>query len=403
MTQVATLPFDPADPGFRADPHPTWRALRERAPVLRLGDGRGWCVTGYAEVRSLLRDPRVGFSSDGGDPAPVADGGHPLARARAGAVRLLRAWMHGRNPEDHARLRRLTRGIFSPAAVERRRLRVERLVEESVERATARGRMDVLGDFAQPLALTTAAEVVGIPPDIERGLAGWAREMVHGQEIWPTRAGRERGLLALAALTPQLRGIVDPPDGTLLAELRRALAARLVSDEEVLANAAMYFFTAQITTQHLIGNGVLALLRNREQWDLVREDPGTMPVAVEELLRFDTPVPMIKRMVLSDLDFAGETLQHGDRVLLVLAAAHRDPAAFPAPHLLDVTRSPNPHLAFGHDAYYCVGAALARLEADVAISALVRLPSPPRLATSAPEWDDTFAIRGLRSLPVDLA
>jgi cytochrome P450 len=147
---------------------------------------------------------------------------------------------------------------------------------------------------------------------------------------------------------------------------------------------------------------VLALLRNRDQWELLRERPDATETAVEELLRYDTPGPVLQRPVNEELSIEGARLARGERVLLVLAAANRDPAAFAEPDRLDIERSPNPHLGFGHDAHYCLGAALARLETEVAIRVLVRRVPHARLAVREPEWEDSFAARGLKSLPLEL-
>jgi len=402
VTATATPLLDPADPAFRADPYPTWRALREGGSVRRLEDTRDWIVTGYREVRTLLRDPRTGYAGAEPEPAPTTDIDVPFVRARAKALSILETFMHRRAPEDHKRLRRVARPALNEPAAKARRARMEELVDASVERALANGGMDVIADLARPLAVTIAAELVGIPAQVRSQLDGWGREMTYWIEIWPTPVERERGILAMASLAPRLREI-SPESGTILAALRQANADGQITEDEAISHAALFFLAAHVTTVNLIGNGLLALVRNPNQWQLLRERPAAIASAVEELLRFDTPGPAIKRRAREDIEVGPHAISRGDLIVLSLAAANRDPAAFPEPDRLDLTRSPNPHLSFGHDAHYCLGAAFARLEAQIAIGTLARSVARIRLATEEPEREDWFVVRGLKSLPIEFA
>jgi cytochrome P450 len=411
MTGVpaATAPaFEPRDRAFVADPYPTLHKLRRHSPVTRLEDRGAWAVTGYAQVRSLLRDPRSGFASATDEPVRSRDTGgeQSILSARDYTLTLFSLWMQGRPSGDHARLRRLARGIFSPSAVAAWQERIQGLVDERVEQALAHGGMDVIEDLGRPLALTIAAEFVGIPAEVQPALGGFARELAHRLDVWPTPAGRERGVLAVAALAPHLRELVrewrsaPSAEDNLLSSLARASAEGALSEEEAVSHAAIFFFAGHVTTQHVIGNGVLALLQHPDQWELLRARPEAIGTAVEEFLRYDTPGPVAQRVATEDIEIDGQTIARGDLILLLLAGANRDPAVFSEPDSLDVTRSPNLHLSFGHGPYHCLGAAFARLEAKLAIGTLVRRLPPPRLATAALEWEDTFVVRGLRSLPI---
>jgi pimeloyl-[acyl-carrier protein] synthase len=397
--------LDPADPAFRADPYSFYRALREQGPAVLLADTRAWAVSGYEQVRTLLRDPRL-------RPQPLAPAveappsDHLVLRAHQDAERLLASFMHHRARADHARLRRLVTPAFSPSRVEARRARIQSLTDKRIEDGLSRGRLDVVRDLGWPLSMTVIAEVVGVPERLLPAASKWARELVYRLKAVPTAVEKERGRLAvvgLAGLVRELTSDGTPPglaDEGLLWALERARREGALSEEEVVAQCTVFLLVGHITTQHLVGNGVLALLRNPDQWELLRARPELIGTAVEELVRYDTPAPVLPCIASEDLEVAGETIRRGEAVLLLLSAAHRDPAVFADPDRLDITRSPNPHLGFGHGAHHCVGAALATLEARVAIGTLVRRVAAPRLETEALEWTDALPVRGLTSLPI---
>jgi cytochrome P450 len=397
--------LDPADPAFRADPYAVYRELRERAPVTRLSAGQAWLVTGYEEVRTLLRDPRVGTATPP-EPRATSPSASRFLRARQDAGRLFASFMYER-PSDHARLRPLLQPALSPSRVAVRRDRIQQLTDERMDEALARGTMDVVADLGRPLSRTVVLELLGVPPEMHAACGAAAGDLVYKVDNFTLSPARqERGLLAMVALASNLRDLISrwrahpPAERSLLWELEQARARGEMSEEEVVGHGALLLLAGHVTTQHLVGNGVLALLRNPGQWELLRADPELIETAVEELLRYDTPSAAILREALADFAIAGETIRAGDRLALLLGAAHRDPAAFSDPDRLDITRSPNPHLGFGHGAHYCIGAALARLEARIMIGTLVRRIPMPRLAGDELEWEDTLAVRGLKSLPI---
>jgi cytochrome P450 len=216
----------------------------------------------------------------------------------------------------------------------------------------------------------------------------------------------ERALMAMMALGSRLRELISdwrarpPTEGGLLWELERARSRGEMSEEEVVGNGALLITTGHVTAENLVGNGVLALLRNPDQWELLRTRPELIDSAVEELLRYDSPVAATPRTAVADLSIAGETIRAGEQIALLFGAANRDPSIFVDPDRLDISRSPNPHLGFGYGAHYCIGAALARLEARVMIGTLVRRVPAARLQGAPLEWEDTLMIRGLKSLPI---
>jgi cytochrome P450 len=392
--------FDPLDAAFVADPHPTYRAWRAQGPVVRLAERDTWAVIGHAQARSLLADPRVVAHRAHEPAATDVAFAHPLVRARADATQLFASFVHHRPPPDHARLRRLIAPAFSPRQVAARRMRAQELCEASVDAGLARGRMDVVGDLARPLALTVSGELLGIPAALHDELGALARDLARALEPFrPSAAARERGVLAMIALAERLRELLrdERLDG-LLGSLQRAAARGEISEPEVVGHGALLLFAGHLTTQHLIGNGVLALLGAPDQWRRLCEQPELVEHAVEESLRFDPPSPVAPRRLLADVEVGRLTLRAGDPVWMLLAAANRDPAAFPAPDAFDLTRRPNPHLAFGHGAHRCVGAALARLEAQAAIGALARRVPAVRLA-GEPTWERS-TLRGPATLEV---
>jgi cytochrome P450 len=400
--------FDPADPGVRADPYVVYRELREHAPVTRILNRLSWAVTRYDDVRALLRDPRVGTVSPLKQ-REIPRSPNTFLRAREDAKRLFASFMHGRAADDHARLRRLVMPAFAPSAVAARGTRIEQLTDNRIDEALARGRMDIVGDLGRPVALTIASELLGLPQEMQAACGAAAGDLMYKLDTFTlTPVRQERGLLAMIALASHLRDLlsrwrVHPPaqDGLLWA-LERARSRGELSEQEVVGHGAMLLFTGHITTQHVVGNGVLALLRNPDQWELLRARPELIETAVEEILRYDPPAAVLPRTALADVAIAGETIPQGDHIGLLLGAAYRDPAIFVDPDRLDITRSPNPHFGFGYDAHYCVGAALARLEARIMIGTLVRRLPAPRLEGEQFEWEDTVTVRGLRALPVVL-
>jgi cytochrome P450 len=402
-SQVTSAPVHLADPAFRSDPYVLYRELRERAPVTRLSARGPWAVTGYAENRSFLRDPRLGAE----EPPPLPGGptdAHRYLRVREETRQLFSLFMLYRPTADHARLRRLIQPAFSPSRVIARRARIQDFTDEVLDRAVARGRLDVVNELGRPVALAIAMDLAGIPEAMRPEVAGQASELFHRLATRP--AVRERGLLALTALAPRLRELIaewqvrPPDDDNLLWSLEQARTQGALSEDEVIAHGVLLLLSGHLTTQHLTGNGVLALLRHPDQWDLLRARPQLIETAVDELIRYDSPGTMMQRTALDEIEAGDETIRRGDRVFLLLGAANRDPAVFADPDRLDITRSPNPHIGFGGGVHACPGAGLARLEAEVVIGSLVRRLPPPRLETEALEWEEASQVRGLVSLPI---
>jgi cytochrome P450 len=394
--------FNPLRPALRVDPHPFYRALREKDPFHRSRAADGWILTRYADVQAVLGDRT--FSADERNLRRWS-----RIRARQGRAGLPdpyeseRASMLRLDPPDHTRLRTLVSKAFTPRAVERMRPTVEKYVAETLGRLEGRRTMELIGDFAAPLPVSVIAEMLGVPVTDRDRFRHWSDEAVRtlGDN---TIADRLRALAAMDELGAYLEGIAEErrrePREDLLSELVRAEeAGERLSRTELFTTCVLLLVAGNETTAKLIGNAVLALLAHPDQLALLRREPERIPGAIDELLRYDGPVQLTSRMVTEDREFRGQRLRRGQQLGLGLAAANRDPEQFEDPDRLDVTRSDVKHLALGHGQHFCLGSQLARLEGVLALEALVtRFPG---LRLDGPvAWGDNTVLRGPRSLPL---
>ncbi|MDP9364715.1 MAG: cytochrome P450 [Chloroflexota bacterium] len=390
---------------FVADPYPVYDRLREEAPVYRSEAVGAWVLTRYDDVAATLKDPRR-LSSRGRFSA-VLDRLEPDERPRFRpledhfAVGLL-----GSDPPDHTRLRGLINRAFTPRVVEALRPRVQQIVDGLLDAVRDRGGMDAIADFAYPLPATVIAELLGAPHDTLDEFKRWSDGILSfqgtGQTSPETLDRAQRDLLEMRAfLTELLEHRRHAPADDLLSRMVAAEAdGDKLSSAELLTTCVTLLTAGHETTTNLIGNGLLSLLRHPDQLRRLRDDPALMPTAVEEMLRFESPLQRNPRRVAEDLELGGQTLRRGDFVLQVLGAANHDPARFPDPHRFDVARQPNRHLAFGHGIHFCLGAPLARIEAPIALGALIERFPDLRLATDAPDWQPHGLLRALKALPV---
>jgi cytochrome P450 len=400
---VPTL-FNPYDPQYIADPHAFYARLRGTAPVQRatLPDGQGvWLLTGYAEVEAAFADPRLVK-----DPRN-ARSPDDLARmpARPEETRYLRSNMLSRDPPDHTRLRRLVSKAFTPRMVEQLRPRVQAIADALLDAVAGRGEMDLIDDYAFPLPITVIAEMLGIPAGDRAQFRDWSDALLTA--IPPQPAG-PAAVAAAEGLRRYLQSRFEerrraPTEDLITGLLQAEEAGDKLGKEELQGMVYLLLVAGYETTANLIGSGVLALLQHPDQLARLRSDPGLLPSAVEELLRFCAPVATSTlRYAAEDVTLGGAVIPKGDMVFVVIAAANRDPARFPSPDALDLTRADNKHLAFGHGIHYCLGAPLARLEGEIALGTLLRRMPELRLGV-APEaltWRPNFALRGLVKLPV---
>jgi cytochrome P450 len=397
-----TVPATPlVDPAVLADPHPALAALRESGPVHRVDMSMGlpvWMVTRYDDVLAALSDPRLSNDPHHASALTEVLRGDFLSRSMIGA-----------DPPEHTRLRRLVSKAFTARRVEGLRPRVQEITDALLDRITPRGSAELVGEFALPLPVTVIGELLGVPEAERDRFRSWTDEMLDrpfdpGSDMARVTAARERMHGYLADLVATKRA--HPADDLLTDLVEATDEGERLDAQELLAMTFLLLIAGYVTTVSLIGNGTLALLRHPDQLARLRADPSLVPQAVEELLRFDGPVnPGLTRYALEDLEIGGVPIPRGDMVLLAIAAADRDPDRFPAPDRLDVGSADPGHLAFGHGVHYCLGAPLARLEGQVAFTAL--LTRLPELALAVPEdqlrWTGGGVLRGLRELPVTFA
>ncbi len=397
--------IDLADPANQCDPYPAYAWLREHEPAHWSARLKMWVITRWEDVQRILQDP-VRYSSDRFRRIPPA-----LARRRPDiedVARVLRDWAVYRDPPDHTRLRGLLNKAFTPRRVESMAPRIQCVVDELLDAAAERGGMDVIADFAFPLPATVIAALLGIPSDDVPRMKTWSDQIA--AYVGGAQAGGDtideagRGLAAIVEYFRELirarRG-----EGEDLISLMLAAEDRgdMFTREEVVSNCVLLLFAGHETTTNLLGNGLFHLLRHPQQLALLRADPRLMPAAIEELLRYDPPVAGKIKIAAQDLEIHGRPVREGDLVAIMLAAANRDPRRFDDPDALLITRAPGQHLAFGYGIHFCLGAALARLEAQIALAALLRRFRELTLLEQKPRWRPQIFFRGLATLPVACA
>jgi cytochrome P450 len=394
------------DPVFKADPYPTYARLRSSAPVHRatMPDGRGvWLITRYEDVLAVLKDERfVKNWRSALTPEQLAE--IPPIPA---VMKPLSQNMLDTDPPDHERLRALVSKAFTPRLIERMRPRVQAIADGLLDAVQDRGDMDLIDDYAFPLPITVIAELLGVPAEDRNNFREWSDAAVSGNA---SQEYLEEILIPhMQAFTDYLRALFEekhanPKDDLVSALVQAEEAGDRLSEDELLGMVFLLLVAGHETTVNLIGNGVLALLQHPDQLRKLEDDPSLFKPAVEELLRYDGPVETsTERFAREDVDMGGTVIPRGEMVLVVLAAADRDPERFSDPDDLDITRTDNRHLAFGKGIHHCLGAPLARMEGQIAISTLLRRMPNLRLKGS-PEslsWRPGMILRGLRGLPVE--
>ena len=394
---MGEVTFNPMDPEFVADPYPTYRRLRTEDPVHQNPLGF-WVLTRYEDVMATLRDARAVKE-------PIA----AFVAARFGAaVPAIGFSMLDRDPPDHTRLRGLVSKAFTPKMVERLRPEVQAIVDGLLDGVEGAGTMDLIEQFAYPLPVTVICQMLGVPVEDRERFKQWGLDIARGLDaimLPPDSEVARRSVASRHALTGYFRELIaerrTTPRADVLSDLIAAEeAGDRLSEPELLATCILLLIAGHETTVNLIGNGTLALLRHPDQIRLLRERPGLIGSAVEELLRFDGPVQRTARIPSEDITIDGRTILKGELVMPFIGAADRDPAQFPDPDRLDITRTDNRHVAFGLGIHFCLGAPLARLEGQIAIDTLVRRMPRLALATERPAFRPSLTLRGLESLPV---
>lgn len=398
--------YDPRLPAIMADPYPAFRRLRDTEPVHWSAVLRGWVLTAYRDVRAALFDPRL--SADRITPFMTSLSAEKHAEL-SGLERMLTHWAVFVDPPDHTRLRGLMNRAFTPRAIASLEAGIAAIVEHLIDEFAERDEIDLIADFAYPLPATVIAGILGVPPtDIHR-FKDWSHDLaafVGGAQAMPDKYARAcRGI---AEMDGYFRAIVRarrqaPAQNDVIGALVAAEeSGRVMSEDELVATAILILFAGHETTTNLIGNGMLALLRHPAELQRLRDQPALGDRAVEEMLRYDGPAASVTRVARQDMKIAGTRVAAGDRLFLMLNAANRDPAVFPDPDRLDITRTGPQNLAFGYGPHYCVGAPLARLEARIAFAQLLRRFDEIGVAGERLDWTDNLVLRGMKTLPLRL-
>lgn len=387
-----------------ADPYPLYADLRQNNPVCWDKNLGGWVVTRYADVHALLRDKRMSSSQLDqlmGQLSPEQQTGtQPLRQILTGRLLLT-------DDPDHRRLRSLMQLAFTPRRVRQMTEFIQQSINEMLDRLQSAGKMDLIADFADPLPSHVITGMLGLPPEDHLQFKGWTDDIYGflGVSAEPVASRAERANGSARQLHSYLNDLftkirLHPRDDLLSGMLEAEEEGQKLSQTELFSNVVGMINAAHETTTNLIGNTVYTLLKTPDLWHRLVDDPELVPSTVEEGLRYESPIQMVGRRAAEDVTINDVTIPAGQRVALILAAANRDPEQFPDADRFDMTRSDNPHVAFGGGPHFCLGAALGRLEGQLALQSLAERLPDLRFLQPDVQWRPYPIFRGLQSLSV---
>ena len=402
---LKTKKFDLLNPSTRANPYPLYEQLRKEEPVHWSEDLHGWVLTRYEDVMAALHDQRL--SPGGGFAAmftrlsdDVRDETEPLQRHFS-------MWLGTLDPPDHTRVRTLMNKAFTPRLVELMRPFIQTVTDELIDNVQRTGRMDIVSDLSVPLPAIVIAQMLGTPREDYERFIHWSLSISNliGDACATPEIVRNAQQSVLE-MTDHLRGLLErrrhsPPQNDLINNFILAESQEnRISEEEVLANCVMLLFAGHGTITVMIGTHLLVLLQNPDVLEALRRDPSLTPAAIEEMLRFDSPCQMIRRVATENVEFNDTLIREGELVWLHLGAANRDEGHCPFPDKLDISRRPPGHLGYGASIHYCLGAALSRIETEIAINTILRRLPDVRLESDELDWHPDPTARALKSLRV---
>ncbi len=403
-TALGALDRDWLTPEYLANPYAHYRRLRLEAPVFWSETLNSWVLTRYDDVIAALRTPQL--LSNAGRMAAMLDRLPENLRTNLDLLyEHYRAGLIFSDPPNHTRLRTLVNRAFSPAVVERLRSRIETLVDDLLDAVQGAGAMDLVQDFAYPLPAAVACALLGLPLTDRPLFRQWSDDIIGLFGAGADAARATRGQASLRHFRDYLHHLIvarrkNPGEDIISALIVAHERDDRLSEAELLSTSVTLLTASQETTTSLIGNGLLALLRHPDQLRRLQAEPALVKGALEELLRYDSPVQRQLRLATEDFEIGHQRIRKGEIVSPFLGAANRDPAQFPDPDRLDITRPDNRHTAFGYGIHFCVGAPVARVEVAIALTTLLRRLPGIRLATAAPEFKPDVTVRGLKTLPV---
>jgi cytochrome P450 len=403
MADPGALGFDPHDIGFIGNPYPVYARLRESGPIHYFADTNQWIVPRYEDVGRLLRDRRFGRTYH--HMATHAEMGRPDEPEWHGPFwRLIRAGILDMEPPDHTRVRTLVNKAFTPRRVQGLRPFVQRIADGLVDRVAGVGEFDLIREVAEPLPVTVIAELLGVPESDRHLLRPWSGEICRMYELNPTDEDARAAVGASEEFSEYLRELSRErrrrPSEDLISALTQVVEeGEKLTEQELIGTCVLILNAGHEATVNVTGNGWWALFRNPSQLAGLREDHSLVPRAIEELMRYDTPLQMFERWVLEDVEIHGQQVARGQELALLFGSANRDPAVFDEPDDLDVAREQNPHMSFGAGIHFCLGAPLARIELESSFGTLLRR-LPAMELVEEPEWKPNYIIRGLKELTV---
>lgn len=392
------------DAEYLANPYSLYHQLRAISPVFwDEGLGGAWAVTTHEGVMTGMRDQRFSAQREEITTDWIPEEMKPILEQ---PIYALARQMLFLDPPDHTRMRGLVSRAFTPRMIEKLRPRIQQIVDELLEPILAKGHLEVINELAYPLPAIVISEMLGVPAKDRDRFAVWTDHF--GRLLDSSNVTFEEIIESLTAVNEFMeyfRVIINqqrkaPQDNLMQAMIDAQEQGDTLSEGELLGNCVLILAAGHGTTTHLIGNGLLALLRHPEQMALLRADPSLLPGAVAELLRYDSPVQITSRVAKEDLLLQGVEIKAGQRVVFSLGAANHDPAQFANPDVLDIRRPENRLMSFGHGIHFCLGAQLARAEAEIALDSFLKRCPNPRLESETVEWFPSQAFRGLVALPV---
>lgn len=405
------LTIDFADPATNADPFPIFRRLRAEDPVHWSEPMKAWVVTRYEDVKTIAMN-NADISAN--RLAPFFAAVPQRQSAYVHLMTYLGNWMVFRDPPDHTRLRRLFTKAFTTRTIDMLRPSIvgviDLLFDEMAEKQRKAEPIDWIADFSYALPATVIMDLLGVPRGDLKRVKVWSDDIA--LFIGTARATPDkydRAEIGARAMADYFRSLVTertarPRDDIISQMVAARDEKEMMTADEVIATCILLLFAGHETTTNLLGNGLYYSLTFRDQWERLVAEPELVEPAVEEWLRYDGPSGALARVVVDDIEFGGRLLKKGQRVFAFTNSANRDEAQFKEPDRFDIARKHNPHITFGHGIHFCLGAPLARLEGQLAVSRLVERFPAIRLADSTPpEWSDSLILRGIRSLPVVLA
>lgn len=409
--ESGTLVWDPFDPAWAQDPYPVYAALRHSNPVHRSPLGF-WVLTRHADCLAVLRDRRA--SSDGRN---IDANDFPAMRDRefiegtgAGAALAEMAPFLFRDPPDHTRLRGLVQKAFTPKVVEGLRPRIEEICRALLDVALEKGTCDLVGDYAYPLPVQIIVEMLGVPAEDHEQFRVWSNALARGLDpdfLLPPEAVQQR-LSGILSFVQYFAGLIEqrrarPTDDLLSRLIQAEEQGDVLSQGELLSTCILLLVAGHETSVNLISGGALALMEHPDQLSRFRRDPALVRSGVEEMLRYVPPVQLTGRVALEPLEVGGAVIGPGEFAMLLIGSANRDPEAFADPEVFDVGRADNNHLGFGFGIHHCLGAPLARLEAQVALRVLADRARVLERVGDDLAYKENVVLRGLAALPVRLS